>query len=617
MTVRFRFVLGFAITASALSSGTAVCQTPVVPDTTTASVRTSSWIPPSNPLDTVSAREFAAPRSFSLDQFLETLPGYLIGRTGPIGAEAAYSRYGFGSGRGLVYLGGVTLNDPQDGRVPLALTPTTSIAELVFGASSIRYLPGQSNIEGVIQILEPQELSQEPTVAVELSKGDHDLKQRRARYSSPRKTAGIDIGYDELRNAGYAWDASGLTDGPGYGSSTTRMLTAELRGVFPHGEEYGFSLRQFETTFQGDTLDALSENRRTGFIALVETSLDAFDVDVFGRSYKVSTRDSVTMNQTTAVAATVPLTTSDERRVLLGLGYENIFSKQDIAGGSTSDRLQNASAAVAGSAVVGDNTLLEIAADVSHHFNLSWGWGARVSATQEVGSNHRLTVAGKRGYRMPNLSELFLPFHRLGNSNTVDAVGNRDLDSESSLEASALLFTDVGFAKNEIRLTGVRVRNPILQVQTAPSPNPLIVPMNTDSQGLQLVEDRLRLRSSVWGFEYDVGGGFMWALGTRDRFFEGVPEVRAVAAASIGRSLFKDTSHILVGGDYVYSGSRTAGGVELSPYSVVNMKLEGRLVDAHLYLLWLNISDEQYETIWPYLMTPRTFVYGIAWTFFN
>jgi len=31
----------------------------------------------------------------------------------------------------------------------------------------------------------------------------------------------------------------------------------------------------------------------------------------------------------------------------------------------------------------------------------------------------------------------------------------------------------------------------------------------------------------------------------------------------------------------------------------------------------LNVTDEAYETVWPYLETPRTFVYGVEWTFFD
>jgi len=597
--------------------GTLRAQVAADPDTSIAVQPRVETLLSASPFDTINAREYAIPRSFSFDNFMESLSGYLIGRLGPIGAQASFSRYGLGGGRGLVYLGNVLLNDPQDNHVPLALTPTTSIGELVMGRSPTRHFAAQSNIEGVIRIVEPTELEREPMATIDLSKGDHDLKQRRASFASPRKPAGIDIRYDELRNAGYSFDSRGLINGSGFGSSSTRMSEADLRGVLFNGDRYRFSLRQFETTFQGDTATAFSDNRRNGFIALAETSTRAFDAHLYGRNYKVSTRDSVTINETTRIAVRVPIRKRDDWHLVVGGSYENIFSKQDIAGGTTDDQLQIASANASASSLIGEGTLVEIAGDASVQFDYAWGWGARVAATRRLGEANRFMIEARRGFRLPNLAELFLPFHRSGSSVTTDVVGNSSLKSESSLEGTLRLYTDVGRFENDLRATALRVRNPILSVQVQSAPTPLITSSNTDAQGLQVIEDRLQVASEVWGFEVRALGGVMVALGTRDRFYAGVPSARAIGGASIGRSLFKDTSYILFGGEYIYSGSRTAGGAELSSYGVTNLKLEGRLVDAHLYLLWMNVSDEQYETVWPYLMTPRTFVYGIQWTFYN
>jgi hypothetical protein len=575
-----------------------------------------------SPFDTIDTEEYGRPRSFALDNFMESLSGYLIGRAGPIGAQASFSRYGLGKGRGLLYLGGVPLNDPQDGMVPLAMVQTTSIGELIMGETPGRHLAGQTNIEGVMHIVEPRELEREPMVAIDLSKGDHQLKQRRFRYSSPRKPAGVDFGYDELRNNGYNFDATGNIDleGLGFGSSTTRASNADIRGVFPSGEKYRFALRQFQTTFQGDTLDPFSDNRRDAFIALGEASTGAVVVNLYGRNYKVSTRDSVTMNETTSFALTVPVSSEAGRHLIVGVGYENISSKQDIANGSTSDRLRKVSGSLSAGWPVGNETVVDVGADASSQIDHAWGWGARVSASRRLGAANQLKVIGRRAYRLPNLNELFLPLHRLGSSapgDTNEVVGNTGLKSESSLEATLQVYTDLGAATNELRATAIRVRNPIFSVEVRSTPHSLATPMNTEAQGLQIIEDRLRIVNTRWGFEFYVDGGVMVALGDRDRYFQGVPNVRAVFATSVGRSLFKDTSHILLGGEYVYSGSRVAGGAELSPYGVLNLKLEGRLIDAHLYLLWLNVSGERYETLWPYLMTPRTFVYGIQWTLFN
>jgi len=622
--VRLFFLLAMVCVVCAADTGSAAGQTHAARDSSRVPARPDGGdrVFASSPFDTIDAEEFARPRTFSLDNFMESMSAYLIGRAGPIGAQASFSRFGLGRGRGLVYLGSVLLNDPQDDRVPLALTQTTSIGELIMGETPGRHLAGQTNIEGVMHIIEPPEMVSEPIVALDLSKGDHQLKQRRFRYSSPRKQAGVDFGYDELRNNGYNFDATGNIglEGQGFGTSATRAANADIRGVFPSGEKYRFALRQFQTTFQGDTLDPFSENRREGFIALGQASAGVFMIDFYGRNYKVSTRDSVTMNETTSLAVTVPLSTKTGRRFVVGLGYENINSKQDIANGSTRDRLRKVSGSFSAGSPVGDKTVLEVGADVSAQYEYAWGWGVRVAANRQLSPANRLTVVGRRGYRLPNLSELFLPLHRLGSSapgDTNNVVGNTELKSESSLEAALQLYSDLGPARNELRATAMRVRNPILSIEVSSTPHSLSQSTNTDAQGMQIIEDRLRIVSKRWGFDFYVDGGVMVALGDRDRYFQGVPNIRAIVAASAGHSLFKDTSHILLGAEYVYSGSRVAGGAELSPYDVFNLKVEGRLIDAYLYLLWMNVSNSRYETLWPYLMTPRTFVYGIQWTLYN
>jgi hypothetical protein len=564
------------------------------------------------PFDTIDVHEYAARRSFSLDQFLESQSGYLIDRLGPIGAQASYSRFGMGRARGLVYLGGVLLNDPQDGRAPLALVPVTSIRQLVFGSGGRRVFSTQGSIEGAIQIVEPRELPADPTAVIDLSKGDHRIKQRRAMYSSPRKPAGLDFGYDELRNGGYAFDARQLENGTAYGSSTTRVLDAELRGVFPSGEAYRFSLKRFQTSFLGDTADASADHRRHGYIAAMATSVENLAVDLFGRSYTVSTPDSVTMNQTTSIALGAPLIDADSRRVVVGAGYEDIRARQEINGSSANDRLEKAWASFSAASAFGGHTVIEIAADLSHQLELAWGWGARVAAARNVGKSHRVIAEARRGYRLPNLGELFLPLHQVKGSST-DAVGNRELKSESSLEASLSVMSAVGPLKNELRATVIRAQEPILPVATGS----LVKPTNADAQDAQMFEDRLSLHDTIIGLELAVSGGVLVGAGDLNGYFEGVPWSRLVVAGAFGRSLFKNTSHILVGGEYQHNSSRTVGGVRLDPYDVVNLKIEGKLIDAHIYVMWFNVVDEAYETRWPYLMTPRTLAYGIAWTFYN
>jgi len=57
--------------------------------------------------------------------------------------------------------------------------------------------------------------------------------------------------------------------------------------------------------------------------------------------------------------------------------------------------------------------------------------------------------------------------------------------------------------------------------------------------------------------------------------------------------------------------------VLLPAFNVVNVTLIGRLQDVRFYAKWLNVLDEQYQTVAGYLMTPQTLSYGIEWTLFD
>lgn len=515
----------------------------------------------------------------------------------------------------MVYLGSVPINDPQDGRAPLSLVPTTSVGQLLLNGVSYRCLPGASNIEGVIQVLEPSQLSRDPIADIELSKGDRDLKQRRARFSSPATRVGIDFAYDELRNNGYSFDARGIVNGSGYGSSATRVQSADLRGTVGDNDRYRFSFRKFETSFQGDTLFADSSNRRDGFIALVESSVDGLQASLFGRGHNVATRDSVTENQTVGISVAASVLGKENHGLFVGLAYENVFCRQHVGGSRVNERLQTASANAGGRVRFGRGTIVDGRVDASHQFDLAFGWGARVAVAQELGSMTHLWLEARRAYRLPNLGELFLPAHMTTLTTTV--AGNRDVAGEASLEGVAKLFSRFGRVENELRMTAIRVRDPILPRVDSGAPTTTVRPSNAEAQSLRVLLDRVRIKGTLLGLDFNLAAGASYALGDRDRYFEGVPELRANASASVGRSLFRNTSELFLTGEFEYAGSRVTHGAELPSFRVFNLKLEGRLVDAYLFLLWSNVLDERYQTVAPYLMTPRTFVYGIAWKFYN
>jgi hypothetical protein len=568
-----------------------------------------------SPFDTVDATEVRGRHAVSLDHFLETEPGVFVSRRGPIGAHADFSRYGFGEGRARLYLGDIPLNDPQDDRYPLAVFSTTLLGDLVTGDDAERFLPERRNIEGSYRVLEPVPPSEKPVVAVEFSRGDRNLRQRRLRFSSIEAPIGIDFQFDELLNDGYAFDARGLVSGQGYGKSSARSEGGNLRGSLAGGADYAFSFRRFTNVSDGDLTSADSELRRDGHIASMRVSAGGAGISVFERTHKASAPDSVTGNHTTGVYASSAFGMGDGADVVVGAGYEDIHSRQTMGVNEARPRLQKAHAGIAARFAAPDGTSIAIDAEATHCFDLETAWGGGASAGKWFGEKNRLLVALARRFRLPNLGELFQPEHAVRTDPTVSVGGNRDVGEESALEASAAWLLRAGGLTNELKATALRVDDPIFYDG---APGEVRVARNGVREDLVVIDDRAVVEGRFLGLSVAAGASLEYASGDRARFFSGVPEYRTTATAAAGRDLFRETSGFRVSAEYVRVGSRKAGSSDpLSPYGVLNLKLVVRLIDANIYVQWLNVTDESYETVWPYLGTPLTFAYGIEWSIFD
>lgn len=568
-----------------------------------------------SPFDTIDSDHFRGRHAFSLDHFLESWPRFVVTRRGPIGADAEFSRYGIGRGRGVLYLGNVSLNDPQDDRVPLGIVPTTAFGAMAAAGAGGRFLPGGANIEGAYRIAEPEAPTETPVAAFDLSKGGRDLRQRRVRLSSVAGPIGIDFEFDELLNNGYGFDARELVSGARYGRTSTRLQGGNLRGELAGGVDYVFSLRRFQSVLNGDLSSAEAELRREGHVAVVRASLDALDFSVFERSHRASAPDSATSNHTAGVLLGVPASW-EGAQLSFGAGYEDIRSHQR-AGDEARERLQKLHAGAAGRVELPAGVSAALQANATHYADLATGWGAGLGVARALGSRNHALVEVHRRFRMPNLGELFGPRHRLALDPDVEVAGNRSVGAETALEGSAAWIARAGGFANEIRATALRVDDPILY-ETAAGETSLVTPRNADSEELLVVEDRARIRFSALGAVFEAAGSVAYARGGRERFFEGVPEYRATAFAAVGREVFKNTSGVRLSAEYQYGGRRKAGSVDaLDAYGVFNLKFVLRLIDARLYVQWLNVTDEKYQSVWPYLMTPRTFAYGVEWTIFD
>jgi hypothetical protein len=622
---------GWRVAFLAVFAGLAFCSAPGVAeetggdsDSTVAVVGTKenakrTMTPfPAGPADTLKDGDFRSRHAFSLDHFFEFWPEFVIGRRGPIGGDADFSRYGIGRGRGVLYLGSVPLNDPQDDRIPLALVPTTPIGEIVVGGVDGTFLPERTNIEGAYRIVEPAAPVDKPVVAIELSRGDRGLRQRRARFSTVAGPIGVDFEFDELLNDGYAFDARGIVQGSDYGRSTTRCQGGNVRGELPGGAAYLFSFRRFQSTFDGDLVAADHGQRRDGHVAVIRSSIDRLDLSIFERSHKVSAADSATSNHTAGVYAAVPVTLREDVELELGAGYEDIQSRQRMGDEETQPRLQKGHFGVAGRAALPARVVATLETNATHYFDMSTGWGAAVTLGRRWGSDNEAVVAFRRRFRMPNLGELFQPRHSVTMNPSLELAGNRYVKPEAALEGSAAWFAHLGGFANAIRATAVRVQNPIVYDAASSAAGNVNISQNGAAEDLVVFSERAGFQHLLFGVLFELAGSVEYTPSERARFFSSVPEYRATAWAAVGSNFFGKTSGFRLSTEYQHGGTRNAGSVEPLPsYDVVNLKLVLRLIDAHLYVQWLNVTDAKYQTVWPYLMTPRTFVYGVEWTIFD
>jgi hypothetical protein len=570
-----------------------------------------------SPFDTIDASEFRERHAISLDHFLETEPGMFAGRRGPIGADAAFSRYGFGNARARLYLGDIPLNDPQDDRYPLAVFTTTLLGDLAIAAGddAAAFLPEVRNIEGSYRVLEPAAPAEKPVVAIEFSRGDRNLRQRRLRFSSIEAPVGVDFEFDELLNDGYAFDARGEVSGQGYGKSSARSEGGNLRGSLAGGADYAFSFRRFTSVSDGDLTAADSELRRDGHLASMRVSARSAGLSVFERTHKASAPDSVTGSHTTGVYASAGFGLGADVDVIAGAGYEDIHSRQTMGGAETRPRLEKAHAGLSARFAAAKGISIGLDAGATHCFDLETGWGGGASAGKWFGGGNRVLVSIARRFRMPNLGELFQPVHKVRTDTTISLGGSEDVGEETALEASAAWLIRAGGFTSELKATGLRVEDPIFFDGGAGS---VRLARNGAAEDIVILDERALVEGRVVGFSVGAGASLEYAAGDRVRFFAGVPEYRITASATVGRVLFKNSSGFRLSAEYVRVGSRRSGSSDpLSPYGVLNLKLDVRLIDANLYAQWLNVTDESYETVWPYLATPLTFAYGIEWSIFD
>jgi len=561
--------------------------------------------------DRIARETYLRRHAFSLDHFLELEPGGFVVRLGPIGSEASYSRWGIGRGRALLLMNGIALNDPQDDTAPLVHTPTSGLGTLSMARDT-----KTPWIEGVVEIDEATPPVGRPNTFVELSKGTNAVRQRRVRFSSEASKIGVDLAYDEVLDDGYPFDAGGeVPYVSNYGSARSRQSTIALRGEPDAGTRFGFGVRNFTSTTQGDLTSNTSEGRKSGHVAWLDASVESTKLTLFARGYSSSVPDSSAENETVGAQASWSRTGPASSEIALRAGVERTNAIQDV-GAIADDHVVRVSTGADASRNAGEHGRVTASATVTGDEETPFAWGASIGARRED-ERTALGVSLARSFRLPNFGERYLPAH-------VDSVGtiagDADIDPETAWEVAGdwdLRFG--GSTLNRVRASWIRAEGAIAFRPRAVGTETWRVAANAaESSRMLFVEERL---SGVWHaatLRILGDAAFLYTNGDREDAFASVPEYQANASILFGRDFFEETSALFLGAQVIAAGERNDyDGVRLPKFEVLNLMLEGRLLDARIYLQYLNALDQAYATQGGYLMTPRTFVYGIEWTLFN
>ncbi len=562
-----------------------------------------------DPMERLTRQTYLRRHAFSLDHFLEFEPSSFVVRRGPIGNDAFYSRWGIGRGRAQLTLNGIPLNDPQDDTAPLVHTPTSGL-----GVLSMSRETGVPWIEGVLDITETAPPVGRPNTFVELSKGDNAVRQRRVRFSSEDSKVGVDLAYDEVLDNGYDFDASDevpyVVD---YGRARTRNSTIVLRGSPDEETRFDAGVRNFTSSTQGDLTSNVSEGRKSGHVLWVGAGVADTRLVLFGRGYSSSVPDSSTENETVGGFAQWSRGGPRESNLALRAGVEQTDAYQDV-GPSTSDRLVRATGGVDASLRSGEGKSLTASARVAGDERTPFAWGASVG-TRLGSDSHAIGLLAARSFRLPNFGERFLPAHT---HDGMALAGNPDLDPETAWEATADWHLRIGRAANRARASWIRSESGIA-FRPAPGVDTLRVASNAEeSSRMVFIEERLSGDWQAGGIRILADAAGMVSSGDREGAFASVPKFQVNGSLLFGRDFFEETSALFLGASVLAADERRDyDGTLLPAFTVLNLILEARLLDARMYLQYLNVLDEQYRTYGDYLMTPSTFVYGIEWTLFN
>jgi len=576
---------------------------PAVPSDATAT--------PTLSFDLITRETFVRRHAFSLDHFFEFEPGGVVARLGPIGNDAYFSRWGIGRGRAVFLVNGIPLNNPQDGTAPLVDIATSGLAQLFLdGANNAARVSG---IEGTIEMREMVARPSRPHTFIELSKGTNELRQRRVRFGSEAGRVGLDLSYDEVLDDGYNFDANDILfpQPSPEGRAISRNAAVVVRGDLEEKAHYAIGLRRFRSSSTGDLVSAANEATRGGHLAWATAGVGPLEATAYGRGYSCDRADSATTNESAGGVVSWSQRYGDTTLRVFALG-EHTNATQSVGGAEARTRTSLASGGAGVETMWAGTTWF---AHGSAAFDEQQGaWGAAAGARRDI-PHGDVAVSARRAFRLPSIGERYLPSHTR-NGYTIS--GDRVIDPEMAWEGSAAWTLRAGAVTNRIRGAWIRSEDYISFAVPVGDSFSRRAANSSREPAMSFFEERIAVAAKWGAFELGGDAGATYATGDREGAFQSVPRTQVNASLVVGRSLFEASSALYLEGSYAFMDERRDyNGVPLSSYQVVNVGIVGRLIDVRVYLKWLNLLDESYQTVSGYLMTPNTLAYGIEWTLFD
>jgi outer membrane receptor protein involved in Fe transport len=237
------------------------------------------------------------------------------------------------------------------------------------------------------------------------------------------------------------------------------------------------------------------------------------------------------------------------------------------------------------------------------------GGEAALSHGNEKGIYQTFMVA--RRVRTPTTEELYQPeLEYLPSGDSFSIAGNPGLGHETSDEIS------LGLGYGTSVTTDIFARFERSRIILEGSDSAVYMSDGSD--------DVIGLRASLRGggstgiasFSYHWQLRGYW-FADRAEITPGVPEYYARAGLWLSRPSFKKTESFTIGVYASETGSRLFPGVELGPYSLLDLSVSLTVIGAVVRFEMKNVLDEQYETVPGMYMPGSHYRFGINWRLFD